>query len=142
MEKNIKIAKRMLDDNKYTCVAYNGEDFLYSRERGVNPLLDFIDKGQSMNGYSVADRVVGRAAAFLYVKLEAKEVFAYVISRPAVEVLNSAGIPVEYEDCVDYIINRTGTGLCPMEESVLEIENPDEAEKRIRLKLVQLREES
>lgn len=56
---------------------------LTSTERGVKPLLQWLDGENSVKGFSAVDKVVGRAAAFLYVLLEVKEVYAGVMSEGA-----------------------------------------------------------
>lgn len=138
--KNIDKAKLMLSEGGYTLAAVSRSDTYTSTRRGVKPLLDLIDTGRSLEGYSVADRVVGRAAAFLYVLLKADEVYANIMSRPALEVFEAFGLPAECGETVDAIINRTGTGLCPMESSVIGIDDPCEAEAAIRKKLAELKD--
>ena len=135
---NMEIARETLEKENCTCVAFNGEKIVKSFERGVKPLLEMIDEGTDLSGYSAADRVVGRAAAFLYVKLKISEVYSYVLSRPAIEIFNRYRIPVRYEKLVDVIVNRTNTGLCPMESSVMDTNDPEEAERKIRKKLSEL----
>ena len=69
-----------------TIVAYLADGAEWSsRARGVKPLLDAIDQGSGR--FSKArcyDRVVGRAAAFLYAKLGVASVFAPVMSVGAI----------------------------------------------------------
>jgi Domain of unknown function (DUF1893). len=139
MNSILEKAKERLISGEYTCVACNGDIYIESSERGVKPLLDFIDSGTSLAEFSVADRIIGKAAAFLYIKLKAKEIYAGVISRPAVELLNENNVPVCFGEQVDYIINRTKTGLCPMEESVLDSTDVEDAERKIRAKLAALK---
>lgn len=43
-------------------------------------------------------------------------IFADVVSRPALELLAGAGIAVEYTVVVPNIVNRAGTGICPVEQ--------------------------
>ena len=43
------------------------------------------------------------------------EVYAEVVSRPALDLLTAEGIAVQYDVCVPAIINRAGTGICPVE---------------------------
>jgi len=131
-------AKRILTEGGYTCAAVCGNDVYTSRQRGVRPLLDLLDAGKSLKGYSVADKVVGRAAAFLYVRLETDEVYSGIISKPALDVFRQFGIRISYGELVDVIFNRTNTGLCPMESSVLGIREPETAEQAIRAKLAEL----
>ena len=40
--------------------------------------------------------------------------------------LESRGVDAWRETAVDRIINRAGTGLCPMEQAVLDVEDPGE----------------
>ena len=67
------------------------EEF-FSFERGVKPLLNLIDLGEDFSGFFVADKVVGKAASMLYILLKIEEIFAEVISQPALEILNKNGI--------------------------------------------------
>lgn len=131
-------AKKLLDDGDYTCAACCGEREYTSRERGVKPLLALIDNGRTLEGYSVADRVVGRAAAYLYVELKAQCVHAHIMSRAAQEVFSRYGVAHSADELVDAIINRAKTGLCPMESAVWDISDPHEAELAVRAKVREL----
>lgn len=63
----------------------------------------------------VADKVIGKAAAAILVVSQVREVYADVISDPACELLEQAGIPTTYGEKVPHIINRSRTGWCPLE---------------------------
>ena len=63
-----------------------------------------------------ADKVVGKGAAALMVLGGVEGLFADVVSRPALELLAGAGIAVEYTVVVPNIVNRAGTGTCPVEQ--------------------------
>lgn len=117
-----------------TCVLAKGEDLIVREERGVAPLVALYREGIP-EGYSAADRVVGRAAAFLYVLLGVKAVYAAIISAPAMGVLRGHGIAVEAETVVDRIVNRAGDGLCPMESAVMDTEDPRAAYAAVTEKL-------
>ncbi|MGI5977376.1 MAG: DUF1893 domain-containing protein [Candidatus Limivicinus sp.] len=140
MNKDLEKAKKILAEGEYTCTAVLGDSVITSRERGVKPLLNLIDAGRRLSRYSVADRVIGKAAAYLYVLLDAKEVYADVMSRPALEVFRFRGIPASQGELAQAISNRTGTGLCPMESAVMDIDSPKEAEKALRIRLRELNE--
>ena len=116
-----------LREENHTCVLCRGECFYTSDAKGIAPMMAFLDAGTALGGFSVADRVVGRAAAFLFVLAGVSAVYAEVISQGAVEVLATHGIWTEYGRLTDRIINRTGDGFCPMETAVLKIEDPNEA---------------
>ena len=85
-----------------------------------------------LKDYSASDKVVGKAAAYLYMLLGVKRLFTQVISAPALEVLESENIEVSFGQVVENIKNRTGTGICPMESCVLNIDNPYDALQEIK----------
>ena len=79
-----------------------------------------------------------RRGIALYVLLGVKEVWAGVMSEAAAEVLIRHGIACAQDKLVDHIINRSGTGICPFEEAVLEIHTPAEALAAIREKMAEM----
>ena len=135
-EKLLK-AKEILAREECTLVIIMDE-VLTCRERGVKPLLSFLDSSLDLTSASAADKVVGKAAAMLYVKLGIKELYAAVLSKPALEVLRENGIPVEYGELVCAIRNRTGDGFCPMESTVINITDIDEGIIAVRAKMVEI----
>ena len=140
MKDLLKTAKNLLTEGGYTCVLYDGTHFLTATQRGVQPLLQWMDTRQGFGSYVAADRVVGKAAAYLYVLLGITAVHAGVISRPALTVLERYGIEASFETLVDAIQNRTKDGFCPMERAVWEIDDPQEAHTAILRTLAALRQ--
>ena len=121
----------LITTNSTIAVVSNGEVFT-SQERGVKPLLHLLtEKKGFLKGASVADKVIGKAAALLMVLGEIKEVHTLIISEPAIKVFEKYNIPCFYDKKVDRIVNRTGDGLCPMESLCIDVEEPKEALKRI-----------
>ena len=140
MEQNLTKALDLLNSGNYTCVACKEEVVYTTTQRGVAPLLNWLDSKTDLKDFSAADRVVGRGAAFLYCLLGVKEVYALVMSRPAAEVLQSHGILADAGTFVEGIINRTGTGPCPFEAAVMDIQDTQEALNAIRMTRRQLME--
>jgi hypothetical protein len=136
---DLEKARSLLASGDYTCVICRENDVHTTRQRGVKPLLDWLDAGLDLRQASAADRVVGRGAAFLYCLLGIREVHARVMSRPAAEVLRAHGITALADTFVDGIINRKGTGPCPFEEAVMAITDPQEALTAIRIKMEQMK---
>ena len=135
MNTDLERAKKLLEGGGYTCVlCKNGQVFTAS-QRGVRPLLDWLDDGTELSGASAADKVVGKAAAMLYCLLGVRAVYAGVLSQPALEVLQGHGIETTFGRLVPFIENRDKTGLCPMEEATLPLSDPAEAPAAIREKL-------
>lgn len=132
-------AKDILESGRYTCVLCKGEDIITCKERGVEPLINLFDSKKDLNGFSAADKVVGNAAAFLYVLLGIKEVYAHVMSEAALQTLDERKIDCSYDFLVKDIINRTGTRICPMEEAVRGLNDPAEALYAIRQRLSEMK---
>lgn len=130
-------AKALLQEG-CTCALYTKTQVFRSEKRGVAPLLQWLESGEDFSEFSAADKVVGKAAAFLYVLLGAQRVYALVISEAAESVLNAYNIPVCFEERVSAIKNRDGTGFCPMEQAVLHLSDPKEAYRAIIKKLKEL----
>lgn len=138
MRNDLTKARTLLDTGSYTCVVCRGDALHTATERGVKPLLSWLDAGLDLGDFSAADRVVGRATAFLYCLLGVKAVYAGVMSRPAAQVLRSHGIAAEAGQLVEGIINRKDTGPCPFEAAVMEITDAGEALKAIRERMARL----
>ncbi len=136
---DVEKAKGLLVGGKYTCVLCRGEEILTSERTGIAPMMGFIGSGADLCGYSAADRIVGKAAALLFVLAGIKEVYAEVLSDSAAAVLGSHGIPFEYGTRTTHIVNRAGDGICPMEMTVKDIEEPDKAYRALAAKIEEMR---
>lgn len=112
-----------------TCVRMRTQtDVEVSREKGIRPLLLWLEEdGDALRGAVIADRIVGRAAAFLAVFGGASAVYGEVMSSGAVSVLEEAGLLYSYGTCTERIINRKGDGPCPMEQAVADVTDPAQA---------------
>lgn len=131
-------ARQLLAAQGYTCVLCKQAQVYTTGLRGVRPLMQWLEQGTSLTGFSAADKVVGKATAFLYCLLGVTSVFAQVMSRTALEVLRKAGIQAQYEALTDYIVNRQGDGICPFEGAVLDVHTPQEALPAIYEKMKEL----
>lgn len=105
--------------------------------RGVAPALRLYDAGK-LNDSTVVDKVIGRAAAMIMTAGGINGCHTITISKGALDWFLRNNIPVTYEQCVEYIVNRTGDGKCPMEQTVLGIEEDTKAVLAIREKLKEL----
>lgn len=140
--KDLEQAKQILSEGGYTCVLVRGETVLTATQRGVKPLMDWLDAGTDTRGFCAADKVVGKAAAWLYVLLGVKAVHAGVLSESAASVFAQNGIAVSCDTAVAAIRNRTNTGFCPMEQAVMAAATAKEAREQIRLTLARLAAEA
>lgn len=107
---------KMLHEGHYSCVIRKGEEIRTYTQRGVADLLDVLEHDKAfLQGAQVADKVVGRGAAALMTLGKIAELHADVMSEGAREILSQANIHTTCTTCVPYIINRAGTGQCPVE---------------------------
>lgn len=139
MSADLMNARAVLAAEGCTCVLCRGDTYYKSTRRGVAPLMGWLEENLDVRGFSAADKVVGKATAFLYCLLGVSAVHANVISEAALEVLQKQGIRVSWEQQVDAIQNRAGDGLCPMELATRQITEPEAAPAAIRAALQKLR---
>lgn len=142
MKTNLQKARELLSSGNHTCVVCRDELIYTTNARGVAPLLHWLDSGLDLTGFSAADKVVGRGAAFLYCLLGVREVYAQIMSHPAAEVLRDHSIQANAETFVEGIINRRGDGPCPFEAAVMDIRDAREALAAIRRKRRQMQDEN
>lgn len=129
-------AKRRLLNSNHTFVCINEDTVFTSEKQGIAPIMELLHKDENLlKGAYIADRVIGKAAALLLIKGEIKELYADIISEHAMLVLENSKIIVSYGKLVPYIENRKKDGMCPMEETVLNIESPEEAYVKLNEKI-------
>lgn len=132
----------MLDDLVRTglslIVQHDGAVLFSSADATLRPLVECLRRHRpEMHGASVADKVVGLAAARLLSAAQVGEVRALVASTAAVECLQAAGVYLYARTTVPRIMNKDATGLCPMEALAMATEDPEALflELSARLKL-------
>ena len=125
---NLETAKKALINYENSFVCMKGEEIHTSKKHGIAPILELIkEKKEVLIKATIADKVIGKAAALLLIKADIKEMYAGIISEHALKILLQNHITVEYDTLVPYISNRKNDGMCPMEEAVLQIDSPEEA---------------
>ena len=129
---DLEQAKAILESEGCTCVLCGDGQVYKSDRRGVAPLLELLDSGPAVAGFSAADRVVGKATAFLYCLLGVKQIYAGVMSEPAQKVLDEAHISHSCGQLVPGIRNRQKNGPCPMEHATGDCTTPEQALAAIR----------
>ncbi len=109
--------KEILHEEKASLVVCyeNGEIKEYYQNR-INDIKDILKKDEtSLKGAIIADKVIGKAASSILAVAGVKAIYADVMSKYAIPVLEENGIRFEYAKLVDYIENNDKTGMCPME---------------------------
>ena len=132
---NLKLLQEKLNKENYTLIADKNGEYYTSYSRGIAPILDPMKDDQSFfKGAIVVDKVIGKATAMLLILSGVEFIYAYVLSQKAMEILEQYHVPFEYRKLVDYIENRDQTGMCPMEATVYDINDLNEAFEALILK--------
>lgn len=127
------LARQELGERKAACVVVREGVVESSQEQGVKPLLLWLSREERVfSGACVADKVVGKAAALLFIYGGVSHVYAKVISEHAAKALEEHKVPFAFEERVPFIVNRTQTGMCPMEQRVLAMSDPKEAYQTLK----------
>ena len=91
-EKKQEIINRLFAE-QCSCIICNNHEIRLFHERGVKDIYRLLkEEPDFLNGSFIADKVIGKAAAALMILGGVKEVFAGVISRPALSLFQSHGI--------------------------------------------------
>lgn len=123
----------LLHSGEYSCVMMSRKTVYTFVQRGVADLCDLYQSDPGfMKGASVADKVVGKAAAALMVLGKVGEVYADVISTPALALLREAHIDVAFRQEVPFIENREKSGWCPLESACYRLKSVAEMYPVIR----------
>ncbi len=122
-------AKKALQQPEVTFAAVSANGVcVTSDKKGIVPMMEILETNPTfLSDAVVADKVIGKAAAFLLIKGNVKAVYAQMMSHHALETLQQTNIFVQYQTVVPYIINRNKDGMCPMEETVLSIQDAEQA---------------
>ena len=125
---NLKSLQEKLNNEDLTLVAQIQDTTYTSQLKGIAPLINPMKENQLFfKDAIVVDRVIGKAAAMLLALSQVQYIYAYVLSRKAREILDAYKIDYDYEKLADYIVNRDHTGMCPMEKTVYDMTDLNEA---------------
>lgn len=128
----IERAKALLEQGAALAIVSNeGERTFF--ERGVKSLTSLgEDDRHILRDAAVADKIVGKAAAYLMIAGGVRQVYAEILSRSGADAFEKFNVEYSCGTLVPQIINRAGTGPCPMEQTVKYITDPAAAEQAIR----------
>jgi hypothetical protein len=131
---DLDLAKRTLrEEDLSLAVAKNGGVLFRSKSHGVSDLLAMVsDIGRLAEGSSLADSIVGRAAALLCVYSKIIAVYGANMSEGALSVFKANDIKCECGTLVPKILNRKKNDICPFDKAVLGTNDPNLALDRLR----------
>ena len=110
------VKNRLHETNASLVVGYaNGEIKEYYSKRVIDIKNILKEDKTALKDAVIADKVIGKVAGTLLSVAGVKEIYTDVMSKYAIRVLEKTGVRYEFSQKVDYIINETKTGMCPME---------------------------
>lgn len=113
---DLSAARRMLETGFSAVLVKNGRILASEKGEGVKPLLLACRaSGADARGSSLADKVVGVAAARVGIDVGVRAVYGHLVSEGAARELQDEGIVAQWGRLVPFILNRAGDGQCPME---------------------------
>lgn len=136
---NLCRARQLLELDDVRCVFVLDNQVIERNERGVIALLDLLDERKSLAGFAAADKVVGKAAASLYVLLGVTSVYGETMSKAGKTMLESHGIECCCSELVEQMMNRDRTGICPMEAAVSQLDDVRKAPKLLKAAIEKMR---
>lgn len=146
IKKGIKLDKesaiKKFNDESLTCLIYNDDIIYTSKDKGLKPLIYIVENKVNLYGYNAIDKIVGNAAAVIYVKIGVKSVHSPVLSKSAFETLKKYNIEVTYDQLVDCILNKEKTNPGPFEVLIANAKTLDEAYTLILNKTRELAKQS
>ena len=133
-DRDLKIAKLRLKEKDLTLVIVKeGKVIFETKSQGIGCFLQAIEKfGKRLFASSVADKIVGAAAAMLCAYSKVSSVFAVTISKEGVRVLENNHIDYQFENHVPNILNHDKTDICPFETLAIGSGNQKEAYMKLK----------
>ena len=114
--KNNYIVDKLYEDNASLVVQYaDGKCEEYFSQRIIDIVNILKENKDALRGAEVADKVIGKVAASIFVMAGVMTIYADTLSKIALPILEENGIEYSYNNLVEYIQNSDKTGMCPME---------------------------
>ena len=121
-------ALQLIKTGQASCVVVRENEIIHTASGpGVSPLMAlYREEPDKLKGSLVLDKIIGKAAAVILVLGNTKQAFGEIMSVSGRDYLIHHDIQVEYGSLVDAVINREGNGICPLEQSVVDFDDPRE----------------
>jgi len=131
---DLEFAKlKLIKEDLSLVIVKKGKVIFETKKQGISGFLQAIEKlDKNLVAASVADKIVGVAAAMLCVYAGVVSVFALTASEEGIRVLEDNNILCRFEKKVSNILNRDKNDVCPFEKLAISSRNPDEAYVKLK----------
>lgn len=138
-ESAVRSAINLIKEGTASCVVIKENTIIKTQcDRGIGPIIRLYESGILADTF-VVDKIIGKAAAMVLTLGGVKGCYGVTMSAAAVKWLKEHHVSVQYDECVEAIMNRAGDGICPMEQTVKELEDAEEALVSLKEKITELR---
>lgn len=129
----LSIAKNKIKNKEHTFIIIKNNKIVYEDSGiGVSCIRRVIASNKELlSDAIIVDKIIGKAACMLLLLYNVKEIHTLLISDNAIKLLEEYNTTYTYDSRCEYIINRTNDGMCPLETSVLNIKDFNEAKIKI-----------
>ena len=123
---DLGIAKSRLQSKELTLVIVKNKELIFeTKKTGLIGFIEAIEmNGILLKNSSVADKVVGKAIAFLCVYSKVVSVYAEVVSVEAKKLLEKNKIMLKWSMIVKEILDTKKNTTCPFEMKAKNMDDP------------------
>lgn len=134
-------AKRMIKEGQASCVIIKNNKIIRTEiGQSIAPLISIYEsEPEILKDAFVVDKVIGKAAAMMIVLGGANRAYGEIMSAAACNYLAERGCRAEYGERIEIVVNRSGDGMCPLENSVLDIDDPETGYHQLKKTISRLR---
>jgi hypothetical protein len=131
---DLELAKlKLIKEDLSLVIVKNATVIFETKKQGISGFLQAIEKlNKDLVAASVADKIVGVAAAMLCVYSGISAAFALTVSEEAIKVLKDNNIECLFEYKVSNILNRNKTDVCPFEKLAIVSGSSEEAYMKLK----------
>ncbi len=122
-----KKLQKLEKDGLSILIEKDNEIVFQSYDPMLKPLYTcLVEIKEQLKGATVYDKIVGRAAAYLCIIGQVKEIYTPLASEAAIKVLTENNIKITAGKSIPLIKNRDNTDSCPMEKLAMSCTGPED----------------
>ena len=133
-DQDLELAKlKLMEEDLSLVIVKKGKVLSKTQKQGIRGFLEAIERlDKNLIATSVADKIVGVAAAMLCVYAGVTSVFALTLSEEGIKVLRANNIAYRFEKTAPNILNRDKKHVCPFEKLAMTSGNSEEAYVKLK----------
>ena len=136
--KDIALAQNVITNEDVSVVVVdNGKIWRKKKGQDIRPFLEVIEEmGDEIHYSVIGDRIIGRASALLCRYSKVRAVYSPQATKTAIALLIMGSIPAQVDKLIPFIKNHEGSGLCPFEKMLENIDEPKKAYNLLKEKVL------